>query len=162
MEINGAESLSPHELAQELDRGGRVIEFSWCVSLVVITFRRSSTVLVRAGDSALAAGLPYTLLSLVAGWWGFPFGLIFTPIAIGQNLLGGTDHTENVRASLPRPHAQAAPVYGAPPGATYVRVVAPDGTSYPATPLAQDGALVRVRFLDGREEWVPATAVRQQ
>jgi hypothetical protein len=41
-------------------------------------------------------------------------------------------------------------------------VVAPDGTSYPATPLAQDGALVRVRFLDGREEWVPATAVRQQ
>lgn len=167
MEINGAESLSPHELAAELARGGRVVEFSWCVSVVVITFRRSSVVLVRAGESAFAAGLPYTLLSLVAGWWGFPFGLIFTPLAVIQNLLGGKDHTESVRASLPRPQAQGAPAWGAPAwGApapsTTVRVFAPDGTSYPAEPLGQDGALVRVRFLDGREEWVPATAVRRQ
>lgn len=177
MEIKGAEAMSPSELAAELARGGRVVEFSWCVSLVVITFRRSSAVLVRAGESALGAGLPYTLLSLVAGWWGFPFGLIFTPLAVIQNLAGGTDRTEQVRASLPRPQPQGAPgwgqqapawgqqaqAWGAPqPTSTTVRVYAPDGTSYPAEPLGQDGALVRVRFLDGREGGVPATAVRRQ
>lgn len=166
MEIKGAEAMSPHELAAELARGGRVVEFSWCVSLVVITFRRSSVVLVRAGESALGAGLPYTLLSLVAGWWGFPFGLIFTPLAVIQNLAGGTDRTEQVRASLPQPQAQGwgqqAQAWGQQAPSTSVRVYAPDGTSYPAEPLGQDGALVRVRFLDGREEWVPASAVRRQ
>ncbi len=176
MEIKGAEAMSPHELAAERARGGRVVEFSWCVSLVVITFRRSSVVLVRAGDSALGAGLPYTLLSLVAGWWGFPFGLIFTPLAVIQNLAGGTDRTEQVRASLPRPQPQAqgwaqqaqawgqqqAQAWGQQAPSTSVRVYAPDGASYPAEPLGQDGALVRVRFLDGREEWVPASAVRRQ
>jgi hypothetical protein len=40
-------------------------------------------------------------------------------------------------------------------------VYASDVASYPAEPLGQDGALVRVRFLDGREERVPA-AVRRQ
>jgi len=166
VEIKGAEAMSPHELAAELARGGRVVEFSWCVSLVVITFRRSSVVLVRAGESALGAGLPYTLLSLVAGWWGFPFGLIFTPLAVIQNLAGGTDRTEQVRASLPQPQAQGwgqqAQAWGQQAPSTSVRVYAPDGTSYPAEPLGQDGALVRVRFLDGREEWVPASAVRRQ
>ena len=170
MDIKGAENLSPQELAMEIQRGARVVEFSWCVSLVVVTLRRSSVVLVRPEESTFGAALPYTLLSLVAGWWGFPFGLIFTPLAVIQNLSGGTDRTEQVRASLPRSQPQGAQAWGqqaqawgAPQAtSTTVRVYAPDGTSYPAEPLGQDGALVRVRFLDGREEWVPATAVRRQ
>lgn len=160
MDIKGAENLSPQELAMEIQRGARVVEFSWCVSLVVVTLRRSSVVLVRPEESTFGAALPYTLLSLVAGWWGFPFGLIFTPIAIIQNLMGGTDHTARFQGALPRPQVQ--PMYAPPPASTLVRVYAPDGTSYPATPLGQDGALMRVRFLDGREEWVPAANVRSQ
>lgn len=180
MDIKGAENLSPQELAMEIQRGARVIEFSWCVSLVIVTMRRSSMVLVRPEESTFTAALPYLLLSAVAGWWGFPFGLIFTPIAIIQNLMGGTDHTARFQGMLPRPQAQpmygqpmygqpmpappmqAQPVYSPPPGSTLVRVHAPNGTTYPATPLGQDGNLVRVRFLDGREEWVPAASVHRQ
>ncbi|HUR60592.1 MAG TPA: hypothetical protein VM029_22920 [Opitutaceae bacterium] len=29
-----------------------------------------------------------TLTSFLFGWWGFPWGLIFTPIQIGRNLVG--------------------------------------------------------------------------
>jgi hypothetical protein len=26
--------------------------------------------------------------SLVAGWWGFPWGLLFTPVQVGRNVFG--------------------------------------------------------------------------
>ncbi len=162
MDIKGAENLSPQEFAYELQRGGRVVEFSYCISALVVTFRRSAMVLVRPGESAMSAAAPYLLLSLFFGWWGFPFGLIFTPIAILQNLTGGTDHTARFTASLPRQQPPPMAAFQAPAPSTLVRVYAPDGTSYPATPLARDGALVCVRFLDGREEWVPADRVRNQ
>jgi hypothetical protein len=103
MAIRGAERMSGQELGQLIDQGARVVVFSYCVSLLIITFRRSATVLVRPGESVTAAGLPYTLLSLCAGWWGFPFGLIFTPIAIIENLGGGKDVTYSVRAQLGPP-----------------------------------------------------------
>ena len=37
------------------------------------------------------------LISGVAGWWGFPWGLIMTPVQIGKNLVGifsGPDSSE--------------------------------------------------------------------
>lgn len=69
---------------------GTWVCFAYCVSILVVTFRRySAPVFVPDGQSRLVAGLPYTLISLVAGWWGFPFGLIFTPMCIIENLAGG-------------------------------------------------------------------------
>ena len=55
---------------------------------------------VREGESPLVKGLPYTLLSLFIGWWGFPWGLIYTPVVIIQNLSGGKDVTAAVMDSL--------------------------------------------------------------
>lgn len=37
---------------------------------------------------AVKAKLGGALLSGVAGWWGFPWGLIATPIQVGRNLVG--------------------------------------------------------------------------
>ena len=97
MAIQGIEGLSQAELQSELAKGGRFVVFSYCISLLVVTFQRSSEVhFIRAGESAFAKSLPYTLLSLFLGWWGFPFGLIFTPMAIYSNLTGGKDVTAQV------------------------------------------------------------------
>lgn len=86
--------MSPHEIAFEIQRGGRFVVYQYCISLVFITFRRNSPVrFVRAGESAVTAGLPFTLLSLALGWWGIPFGIIYTPTVIYRNLKGGTDVT---------------------------------------------------------------------
>ena len=158
MAIKGAERMSHEELAHLIDRGARVIVFSYCVSALIITFRRSATVLVHPGQSVVSAGLPYTALSLVAGWWGFPFGLIFTPIAILTNLGGGKDVTAQVRATVgPQIAGPSAPL--ALPGRS-VLVPWSDGKAYPATVLASREGQLHLRFGNGHEQWVPANQVR--
>ncbi len=95
--IKGAEALTPQQLSSELSRGAKIVVFEYCVSIVVLTFKRPSAPhLVRAGQSALALSLPYTLLSLAFGWWGIPWGFIYTPMALYTNLSGGRDVTREV------------------------------------------------------------------
>ncbi|MBC8142577.1 MAG: hypothetical protein H7Y38_14185 [Armatimonadetes bacterium] len=93
--------------------GGKFVVFPYCVSLIIISFRRSSEVyLIRRGESALAKGWGYAVLSFFLGWWGFPFGLIFTPITLFQTLRGGNDVTKDMMDAL-LPPVVAAPVGGA-------------------------------------------------
>lgn len=101
-EIAGAEGMSPHELAAELDRGGKVVYFLYTISILIMTFKRPSRyVLIRAGESAAAKSLPYTALTLVAGWWGIPWGPIYSIMALAKNLGGGEDVTASLRSHLP-------------------------------------------------------------
>lgn len=96
MKVSGLEGRSQAEVAEQLRRGAKFVVFDYCLSFCVITFRRSSEVIfVPAGRSAAAASLPYCLLSFFFGWWGFPFGLFYTPITIFQNLAGGRDVTQS-------------------------------------------------------------------
>jgi hypothetical protein len=81
----------------EIQRGGKFVVFPYTISLVVITLSRSSEVkFIRAGEGTFGAALPYMLLSLCFGWWGFPFGLIYTPISLVQCLSGGKNVTAEV------------------------------------------------------------------
>ena len=66
-----------------------------------MTFRRSSDIyFVRAGESAVGKGLGFTLLTLFLGWWGIPWGPIYSIGSISTNLGGGKDVTAAVRAAL--------------------------------------------------------------
>jgi hypothetical protein len=97
MAISGTEGLTNEQLHRELSEGARFVVFEYCISVLILTFKRSSEVhYLRPGESALLKGLPYTLLSLVCGWWGFPFGLIYTPMAVFTNLSGGRDVTAQI------------------------------------------------------------------
>ena len=50
--------------------GEREVFFEYCVSLLFVTLRRPSRLYrVRPGLRALWAGLPYTLLTMLLGWW---------------------------------------------------------------------------------------------
>lgn len=101
MKIVGIEGLSVHQLRDEVNRGGRFVVYGYCVSVLILTFKRSSDVtFVRAGQSPVVAGLGWTFLSLFLGWWGFPWGFIYTPMVLIQNLGGGTDVTARVMAEL--------------------------------------------------------------
>jgi hypothetical protein len=81
--------------------GGRFVVYPYCFSIVILACRRTSSVkFVRFDQSRFRPGLPYTLLSLVAGWWCIPWGPIFTIEAVHNNLKGGTDVTTAVVASL--------------------------------------------------------------
>lgn len=71
--ILGIEGMKNGELDFEINRGGKFVLFQYCISVIVLTFRRPSHIyFLRQGESAVTKGLPFTLLSLVAGWWAFP------------------------------------------------------------------------------------------
>jgi hypothetical protein len=77
----------------------RLVVFHYCVSLGIVSFKRTSGIkVIPPGRSRFLAGLPYTLISFYLGWWGIPWGPIWTLKAIGKNLAGGTDVTDLVTA----------------------------------------------------------------
>ncbi|MDL2234474.1 hypothetical protein LJC63_12985 [Ruminococcaceae bacterium OttesenSCG-928-L11] len=99
----GMEGLSFQEVNREIIQGGKFVVYQYCISIVFMTFRRSSgVVFVKAGANAALTGLPYTLLSLLLGWWGFPWGPIYTVQSLVTNFGGGRDVTNEVRSSLYR------------------------------------------------------------
>jgi len=112
-QIRGIEGMKSGELEFEIQRGGKFILFQYCISIVVLTFRRPSAIyFLRQGESAVTKGLPFTLLSLVAGWWGIPWGPIYTIQSVYNNSRGGKDVTQAVIQSL---RAQAAAPAAASP-----------------------------------------------
>lgn len=112
MKVLGIEGMSTDQLRFELQRGARLVIYQYCVSIVVMTFRRSSDIyFIPAGESAVSKGLPWTLLTLVAGWWGIPWGPIFTVQSLITNFKGGKDITAEFSARLTTP--AAAPVMAA-------------------------------------------------
>jgi hypothetical protein len=101
MQIKGIEHRSREEVEAILAAGGRFVFYEMCISLLVITLRRPSAVYLMASDElGLRKGLPYTLVSLLLGWWGIPWGIIYTPITLFTNLSGGRDVTPEARAWL--------------------------------------------------------------
>jgi DNA-directed RNA polymerase subunit RPC12/RpoP len=48
----------------------------------------SSTPQISCRSCGLKTQLGNAVFSLVLGWWGFPWGLLLTPIQIGRNLYG--------------------------------------------------------------------------
>lgn len=110
MEIKGIEGLSVGEVHDQVRQGARFVVYSYCVSVLVMTFKRNTDIhFVRAGESAVVGGLPYTFLSLLLGWWGIPWGFIYTPMALVQNLGGGKDVTAEVMQMFAQPSGGALP-----------------------------------------------------
>jgi len=101
MRIKNIEGLSAEDLQREAGKGGRFIYFPFTISLIVVTFKRTSDVyLVRAGENSARKGMPFTLLSFFLGWWGIPFGPKYTLASLRTNLRGGKDVTEEVMSTV--------------------------------------------------------------
>ncbi len=104
--ISGLDGMTVGQVVEEVRKGARFVYFQYCFSVVILTFRRSSRVFfVKSGESSLAKGLPYSALSLAFGWWGFPWGFIYTPMVLVKNFSGGEDVTEQVISSIIKPAA---------------------------------------------------------
>lgn len=111
--VQGIDGLSVGEIEAIIADGGKFVVFPYCVSLLIVSFRRSSEVhLLRRGESALAKGWGYAVLSFLLGWWGIPMGLIWTPYTMYQTLSGGKDVTQEMMSALVPP-VVAVPAGGA-------------------------------------------------
>jgi hypothetical protein len=112
--IKGVEGLTVEQVMAEIERGSRFVLFEYAISLLIVSFRRPSAIyFVRPGESRRMKGLRYTLLSLVAGWWGIPWGPIYTIQVLITDLRGGKDVTQEVMAAL-SPPAEAGETAASP------------------------------------------------
>ncbi len=104
MRIIGIDNMSPEQLKGEVAAGGRFVIYQYCISVVVVSFKRGSDVyFIRAEDNAVTKGLLFTLCSLVLGLWGIPWGPIWTVATVVTNLRGGRNVTAEVLRSLATP-----------------------------------------------------------
>ncbi len=102
MDIIGLENKSNSEIRKLLENGGKVVYFEYTISLIFITQNKNSPFFyVPADESATSFGWKYFFLSLFFGWWGFPWGPIYTIGTLFSSLFGGKDVTKEVLSSLP-------------------------------------------------------------
>ena len=64
------------------------VDTSYMVYSILVMTRWSSHPIVACQSCARKQQLKHTLYSFVTGWWGFPFGLILTPVQIIRNIGG--------------------------------------------------------------------------
>lgn len=97
MEIKNMEGLSPLQLKREIEHGGKFVIYEYTISILIITFRRSSDIyFIKSNENAVVKGLGFTLLSFFLGWWGIPWGPIYTIGCLYRNLSGGKEVTQEV------------------------------------------------------------------
>jgi hypothetical protein len=99
--INGIEGLSKQQMKDMVKQGGKFVMFQYTMSIVVMTFRENSNIyFVKPGESAAKYHWGYTLLTCLMGWWGIPWGIIYTIGTLGTNIGGGKDLTLEVSNHL--------------------------------------------------------------
>lgn len=103
IEVVGLEHLSPEEFEREMEHGGRFVMYSYAISILIMTFKRPTSIyFVKGGESRLVKGLPWTGVTAVLGWWGIPWGPIYSIGCIAGNFAGGTDLTHAVAPEVRR------------------------------------------------------------
>ena len=99
--ITGIENMSGADLSAELLKGGRFVVYEYAISVLVMTFYRSSNItFVKADENAVVKGLSFTFITLFLGWWGIPWGPIRSVQALITNFKGGKDVTERVVSAM--------------------------------------------------------------
>lgn len=103
MNIKGINGMSILQIQDEVACGGRFVRFPFCISLIVVSFRFSSAVhFVKKDESAFVKGLPFTVISFLFGWWGIPYGPVYTIGSLATNVGGGKDLTAEMMETLHR------------------------------------------------------------
>jgi hypothetical protein len=99
--IKNTAGLTDTEINQALNEGAKFVVFEYCISVLIMTFRRSSDIhFVKSGESTFVQSLPFTLLTFFLGWWGIPWGPIYSIGSLYTNLSGGKDVTAEVLQAL--------------------------------------------------------------
>ena len=99
--IVGLDDMTVGQVIDGVKAGGRFVFFEYCFSILIMTFKRPTSIYYRPpGGGTIGKSLPYTMISLLFGWWGVPWGFIYTPMALATNLKGGKNVTDAVMTSF--------------------------------------------------------------
>jgi uncharacterized tellurite resistance protein B-like protein len=62
-----------------------IVDFQWVISIIFMSFR-NPVIGAYCRRCRTIRGVGLSLVTATVGWWGFPWGLIYTPIAIVKNI----------------------------------------------------------------------------
>ena len=68
-------------------------QFQACISALIVTTRNPSRYLIVGHHRIFVTGLVYSLVTLILGWWGIPWGPVYTIQTLWRNLRGGHRRT---------------------------------------------------------------------
>lgn len=102
MDIIGLENKSNNEIKELLSNGGKVVYFQYTISMIFLTQKNNSPFFyIAPNESTFSFGVKYLLLSLFFGWWGIPWGPIYTLETLFTTLFGGKEVTKDIQDSIP-------------------------------------------------------------
>jgi hypothetical protein len=105
--IKNIDGLTTEEINWDLNNGGKFVVYQYTISVIVMTFKRGSDIyFIRAGKSSVKQGLGFTILTFFLGWWGFPWGPIYTIGSLVTNFSGGKDVTAEILRVINLPDEQ--------------------------------------------------------
>ncbi len=100
-EIKNIDGLSVSQIQDMVNEGGKFVIFPYTISILVATFQRNSDIyFIRPYEGTSQYSWSFVLINLVLGWWGFPWGPIYTIGALIKHIDGGKEVTADVMPHL--------------------------------------------------------------
>lgn len=97
LNIEGIDNLTYEQLNYELENGANFRQFEYCVSFITLTSTKISPILfIKHNENYFIKGSKYFFVSLLFGWWGVPWGPVYTIISVFKFLFGGRNLTKEI------------------------------------------------------------------
>lgn len=94
-------NITTAELKQKVAAGAKFVYFEYTISIVAATFKRPTSIyFIDANESTAKHSWHLSTLTGVLGWWGIPWGPIYTIGTFVTNFGGGKDVTNEVMSKL--------------------------------------------------------------
>lgn len=101
MQIKNIDGLSVSQIRDMVQQGGKFVVFPYTVSFILMTLKRSSDIyFIKANENTFKYSYGFVFLNLIVGWWGIPWGPIYTIGSAYHHVVGGKDLTQAVLTHL--------------------------------------------------------------
>ncbi|WDO12038.1 hypothetical protein MH928_11950 [Flavobacterium sp. WW92] len=101
MQIKNIEGLSVAQIKELVNQGAEFVYFPYTVSFVLGTVRRASSIyFIRPYEGKFKYSYKHVGVNALLGWWGIPWGPIYTIGSMYHQLSGGKDVTHEVLSDL--------------------------------------------------------------
>ncbi|WP_374175043.1 hypothetical protein [Flavobacterium tructae] len=101
MQIKNIDGLSVSQIRNMVQQGGKFVVFPYTVSFILMTLKRSSDIyFIKANENTFKYSYGFVFLNLIVGWWGIPWGPIYTIGSAYHHVVGGKDLTQAVLSHL--------------------------------------------------------------
>lgn len=100
MIVKGIKGKTNSQIKFEISQGARFVYFDYCISFLITRKHHTKIIYVTADKSVYYIGLLLNLLTLIFGWWSFPYGPIYTIQSLISNFKGGNNITRQIDSFL--------------------------------------------------------------